>query len=46
MDIRGGGDHPHTVTLSAAQVTTIGTGGRVTVTSTTEDAHNHSVTFN
>ena len=46
LDIRGQGDHTHTVSLSAAQVTTIGTGGRVTMNSTTEDAHNHSVTFN
>ena len=46
LDIRGDADHPHTVTLTAAQVTQIGNRQQVAVTSTTENAHSHTVTFN
>jgi hypothetical protein len=46
LDIRGTADHPHTVSLTAAQVQQIGSGQRVAVTSTTEMAHQHTITFN
>ena len=46
LDIRGAADHPHTVQLSAGQVTQIAAGSRVQVESTSEQAHTHTVTFN
>jgi hypothetical protein len=46
LDISGSAGHPHTVSLSASEVTQIAGGARVTKTSTTEDSHNHQVTFN
>jgi hypothetical protein len=39
-------DHTHTVSLTAAEVVSIRDGARVSKSSTTEDAHNHTVTFN
>ena len=42
----GAPDHTHTLTLTAAEVVSIRDGARVSKLSTTEDAHNHSVTFN
>ncbi len=51
LDIRGAADHPHTVSLTMAEVGQIAAGGRVAKTSTTEAsattaAHDHLVTFN
>jgi hypothetical protein len=46
LDIRGQADHPHTVTLTAAQVQQIGSRQQVAVTSTTDSGHQHTVTFN
>ncbi len=46
LNIAGQAGHPHTVTLSAAEVMQIAGGARVTKTSTTVDSHNHQVTFN
>jgi hypothetical protein len=46
LDIMGNATHPHTVTLSASQVQQIGTRQTVAVTSTTNESHNHTVTFN
>jgi hypothetical protein len=46
LDIRGGADHPHTVSLSAAEVSMIGARQRVVKTSTNDQAHSHTVTFN
>jgi hypothetical protein len=46
LDIRGNADHPHTVALTAAQVVQIGNRQQVVVTSTTDNAHQHTVTFN
>ena len=46
LNIRGNADHPHTVQLSAGQVTQIASGTRVQVESTSEQAHTHTVTFN
>jgi hypothetical protein len=46
LDIMGTATHPHTVSLTAAQVQQIGNRQQVVVTSTTNDAHQHTVTFN
>ena len=46
LDIRGDADHPHTVALTAAQVVQIGNRQQVVVTSTTDNGHQHTVTFN
>jgi hypothetical protein len=46
LDIRGQGDHPHTVTLSAAEVSQIAASQRVSKESSNEAAHTHTVTFN
>jgi len=46
LNIRGGSDHPHTVTLTAADMTAIAGNSRVSRESTTDDGHSHSVTFN
>jgi hypothetical protein len=46
LDIRGQADHPHTVSLTAAEVTQIGAGTRVSKNSTTDFSHDHTVTFN
>lgn len=46
LDIRGDADHPHTVDLTAAEVSQIGDGQRVSKMSSTNVAHAHTVTFN
>jgi hypothetical protein len=46
LDIRGSADHPHTVTLSAAEVMSIAAGTRVGKASSEEQVHTHTVTFN
>lgn len=46
LDIRGQADHPHTVELSAAEVMQVAGGQRVSKSSSTEDLHAHTVTFN
>jgi len=46
LDIRGDADHTHTVALTAAQVVQIGNRQQVVATSTTDNAHLHTVTFN
>jgi hypothetical protein len=46
LQIQGSATHPHTINLTAAQVTSIGQNQRVSVDSTTDQAHNHTVTFN
>jgi len=46
LDIRGGADHPHIVSLSAAEITTIGARQQVVKTSSSDMAHVHTVTFN
>ncbi len=46
LQIRGTADHPHTVTLSMPEIMQIAAGGRVAKTSSTDDGHNHLVTFN
>ena len=46
VDIRGSATHPHSIDLTAAQVVAIGQNQQVSVTSTNNDAHTHTVTFN
>lgn len=46
LDIRGVGDHPHSLALTSDEVVRIRTGSRVSKSSSTEDAHSHTVTFN
>jgi hypothetical protein len=46
LDIRGQADHPHTIDLSANQVVQIAARQRVSVESTTDAAHAHTVVFN
>jgi hypothetical protein len=46
LDIRGSADHPHTVSLSATEITSISGGQRVSKLSTTDSSHDHTVTFN
>ena len=45
LDIRGSADHPHTVELTAADVTQIGAHQSVSKTSTNDAGHSHTVTF-
>jgi hypothetical protein len=46
VDIRGNATHPHLLELTVSQLQTISGGGRVSVVSSTDDAHSHTVTFN
>lgn len=46
LNIQGQAAHPHTVDLTAAEVTSIAANAQVTKTSSTDSAHNHTVTFN
>jgi hypothetical protein len=46
LDLRGGADHNHQVTLTSAEIVQIRNGARVSTTSTTTNAHQHTVTFN
>ena len=46
LDIMGTATHTHTVSLTANQVQQIGSRQQVTVVSTTDSGHNHTVTFN
>jgi hypothetical protein len=46
LDIRGSSDHPHSVTLSGAEVASIAGGQRVSKESSSDAAHSHTVTFN
>lgn len=46
LSITGQADHPHTVELTAAEVTQIGARQRVSKTSSNDAAHQHTVTFN
>ena len=51
LNIRGTATHPRTVELSAAEVSEIAAGQRVSKVSSTDDSpdadrHNHVVTFN
>ena len=46
LNIQGTSTHPHTVELTAAEVTQIDNGGRVSKNSSLDDGHRHAVTFN
>jgi hypothetical protein len=46
VDIRGQATHPHLIELTGSQLTTVSNGGRVSVVSSTDDGHSHTVTFN
>jgi hypothetical protein len=46
LDIRGSADHRHTVALTADEVVRIRTSTRVSKSSSTEESHTHTVTFN
>ena len=46
LDISGNADHAHTVNLTDAEVGQIAGGTRVIKTSSNNDAHAHTVTFN
>jgi hypothetical protein len=46
LDIRGQGDHPHTLELSNAEIAQVAASQRVSKVSSVDDAHNHVVTFN
>jgi hypothetical protein len=46
LDIRGSATHPHTVELSAAEVGMIGNRETVSKSSSNDDGHVHTVTFN
>ena len=45
LDIRGIADHTHTVELSQSDIAAIAAGQRVSRVSSTEQAHDHTVTF-
>lgn len=46
LDIRGSATHPHSVQLTGDEVVAIRDGQRVAKTSSSMDAHTHTVTFN
>jgi hypothetical protein len=46
LNIRGDADHPHTASLTASQVMQIAQRQRVSVESTSDAAHTHTVIFN
>lgn len=46
LDIQGNADHPHSVDLSADDMTAIAANQRVSKTSSTDLSHSHMVTFN
>ena len=46
VDIRGNATHPHLIELSSSQLAMMSDNGRVSVVSTTDEGHNHTVTFN
>ncbi len=46
LNIQGTATHNHVVSLTADQVRAIGSGQRVSMNSTTDAGHDHTVTFN
>lgn len=46
LDIRGEATHPHTVELTAGEVMQIASRQRVSKSSSSDEGHNHTVTFN
>lgn len=43
-NIQGTSNHPHTVTITSSQFSTLQSNQSITVTSSSDDAHTHSVT--
>jgi hypothetical protein len=46
LSIRGSATHDHFISLAASQIMAIGQNQQVSVVSTTNDLHEHTVTFN
>jgi hypothetical protein len=46
LSIQGSATHPHTVDLTAGDMTAIAANQRVSKESSTDDSHSHTVTFN
>ena len=46
LQIRGSANHPHSVDLSGGEVQSVAAGQRVSKSSSSEDGHTHTVTFN
>jgi len=46
LDIQGSSGHAHNVEITAADLTAIAAGSRVSKESSTDNGHSHSVTFN
>jgi hypothetical protein len=46
LDIQGTADHPHTVQLTASEVSSIAANQRVSKESSSTSSHSHTVTFN
>ena len=46
LHIRGSATHPHTVSMSMAQMQTIAARQQVAIVSSTDNSHTHTVTFN
>ena len=46
INMRAQATHNHTLTLTAAEVTSVAANARVQKDSSTDDGHNHTVTFN
>ncbi len=46
LNIQGTASHPHTVDLSAADLTAIAANQKVSKESSTDNSHSHTVTFN
>jgi hypothetical protein len=45
LDIRGMADHPHTISITAADFQTLKNRQPISKTSTTDNFHSHTVTF-
>jgi len=46
LNIQGLADHPHTVELTVADITSVAASQRVSKESSSDNGHSHSVTFN
>lgn len=46
LNIQGSASHPHTVTLTSAELTSIAGNQRVSKESSSDSSHSHTVTFN
>jgi hypothetical protein len=46
LNIQGTASHPHTVDLTAADISSVAASQRVSKESSSDNGHSHSVTFN